>query len=79
MLSPRDGWAVGSGGSILHYDGDKWNLVDTGIRSVHLESLDMVSPDEGWAVGREDRSANTEGVILHYQHGKWSVYSRGSR
>ena len=79
MLSASEGWAVGSGGAILHYDGDKWTLMPVSTRGTHLESLDMVSPGEGWAVGRESWSGDSEGVILHYKDGKWQVFSRGTR
>ena len=49
-----------------------------------LDSVSMVSADEGWAVGSQPNTAccNSDqtwvqppnGVLLHYSHGAWSVY-----
>ncbi len=64
MVSPTDGWAVGSSGKIVHFDGTSWTNY-TSPTTTNLWSLDMVNADEGWAGG-------TLGLMLHYQSGTWS-------
>jgi hypothetical protein len=65
MLSPTEGWAVGSsyvapsatGVLILHYHNGQWRRVPVpsnaqlGVPAANLSSIAMVSADEGWAVG----------------------------
>ncbi|HEY7355111.1 MAG TPA: hypothetical protein VH590_01560, partial [Ktedonobacterales bacterium] len=81
MVSADEGWAVGgmySGlligangiaparqGFILHYSGGKWTPVSSPT-SHALEAIQMISPDEGWAVGDNV-------TILHYAQGHWSL------
>lgn len=74
FTAPDNGWAVGT--EILRYDGDNWITFASaeelrippqkGIAAKYgsLLSLEMISEDEGWAVG-------DGGTILHYQHGTW--------
>ncbi|MDQ5823407.1 MAG: hypothetical protein M3441_04235 [Chloroflexota bacterium] len=78
LVSPADGWAVGSyyprdpndsGNLILHYDGEKWQSVPHPALQGGLNDLDMVSPVEGWAVG-------WYGTLLHYKDGEWTQYKR---
>ena len=64
MVSPTDGWAVGSGGDIVHFDGTSWTNY-TSPTTTNLWSLDMVDANEGWAGG-------TLGLMLHYQNGTWT-------
>jgi len=42
MVSASDGWVVGSGGTILRWNGTTWNSVDSPTDS-SLLSIDMVS------------------------------------
>jgi len=65
MVSANEGWAVGSGGTILHYSGGSWGTV-TSPTIEWLSSVFMVIPGEGWAVG-------AKGTILHYSGGSWST------
>ncbi len=66
MVSPSDGWAVGGGGAncpsqpsvLLHWNGTTWNEIPSPV-SQTLNSVAMISADEGWAVGEA-------GTILHY-------------
>ena len=66
MLSTNDGWIVGGNlvapsqylGLILHWDGAAWTMVDNPSSNTLL-SIDMISPYEGWAIGRD-------GIILRY-------------
>jgi photosystem II stability/assembly factor-like uncharacterized protein len=78
-VSADDVWAVGAKyrggdidnrqGLIMHYTGGQWQAVDAPTVEISLDTLSMVSPEEGWAAG-------FGGVILHYQGGKWTLYNR---
>jgi hypothetical protein len=49
MISPNDGWAVGSG-VILRWNGSNWVSVTSPVNTT-LFGLDMVSDADGWAAG----------------------------
>lgn len=75
MVGPGEGWVVGgytrpsiSIGVILHYKDGAWSLVDESLPAP-LNAIDMVSVDEGWAVGNQ-------GQVLHYKDGRWTSYNR---
>ena len=65
MVSATDGWAVGSGGVILGYNGTSWSTVSspTGEK---LSSVYMVSATDGWAVG-------DLGTTLQYNGTSWGI------
>ncbi len=65
MLSLNDGWAVGSGGVILHWNGTEWTGVPSPTRQM-LYDVDMASPNDGWAVG-------LGGTILHWNGLSWQT------
>jgi hypothetical protein len=67
MLSSMDGWAVGDGGLILHWDGVRWMAVDSPV-SRDLDGIVFSDDVTGWITSRE-------GVILRYGAGEWLVYS----
>lgn len=54
-------WAVGSGGLILHYNGERWDSVPSPTAE-HLSAIHMLSATEGWIVGEK-------GTILRYALG----------
>ncbi len=64
MLNATDGWAVGQGGTILHWDGAVWETVESSILS-WLASVHMVDANDGWAVGEG-------GIIIHWNGTAWS-------
>ncbi len=66
-LAADDVWAVGNLGAILHYDGQRWTVVQ-GQQDYHLLDVDFAGPDDGWAVG-------THGTILRYHDSAWSPVS----
>ncbi len=84
FVSPEEGWAVGTllntdqhrpseaDGLIPHYHNGVWEE-QTHFKGpfsqtyFSLTSGAMVSASEGWAVG-------SQGTILHYQNGSWSLY-----
>lgn len=68
FLSPQNGWIVGNLGQILHYNGEKWQEVDSPTRK-HLYGLASLPSGDAWAVGQE-------GTILRYagQQEQWTVW-----
>ena len=52
MITSNDGWAVGSDGCILHWDGKNWNNVASPT-TVWLSCVDMVSSTDGWIAGAD--------------------------
>lgn len=67
MLSAIDGWTVGDGGLILHWDGNSWSRVPSPTSS-DLRSLSSVSSTDVWAVGYD-------GVVLHWNGQAWTQVS----
>lgn len=61
-IDAREAWAVGDG--VYHAIDGVWTKAKA--TSVLLLSLDLIGPDEGWAVGRN-------GAIYHDVGGAWSV------
>ena len=63
------GWAVGSHGTILWFDGSTtWSpYTTTHPTDSFLLSVYMVNSGDGWAVG-------TGGTILHYDGTSWTAY-----
>ncbi|PVX24147.1 MAG: hypothetical protein CW716_10735 [Candidatus Bathyarchaeum sp.] len=80
MVSSTDGWAVGNGGAIMHWDGTCWSRQETISYPVEIttgfvveynltnpiESVDMISSTDGWAVGYR-------GTIVHWDGTCWSL------
>ncbi len=73
-LSENDLWLVGSFynddpsmlgvNGIFHFTNGTWQTV---ITDTYLNTIGMVSADEGWATGGG-------GTIMHYQQGQWTRY-----
>ena len=70
MVSPADGWAVGEGGMIIHWNGIQWRQVASPI-TASLKSVAMVSASDGWAVGAD---SHDQGVILRWNGAVWQKY-----
>ena len=51
VVSATDGWTVGIGGRVYHYDGASWTLHTTTVEGSTLDSIAMVSATDGWIVG----------------------------
>lgn len=64
MVSPTDGWIVGAGGTILHWDGTAWSIAASPV-TVALNAVDMLSATDGWAVG-------DAGTIVHWDGAAWT-------
>lgn len=62
MGSSEAGWAVGAKGLMVQYHDGIWTEIPK-ITDEPLETVQMFSPTEGWAAGRD--------VLLRYQNGEW--------
>lgn len=63
-VSATNGWAVGSGGTILYWNGNTWVLVNSSTTD-SLNSIAMVSETDGWIVG-------SNGTILYWNGNSWT-------
>jgi hypothetical protein len=68
LRAPTDGWAVGTGGTILHYTQGIWDQVVSPTHA-NLNSVAFTSDGEGWAVG-------DGGVMLQYSNNQWTIYTQ---
>lgn len=66
MDSPQDGWAVGYGGTFVHYNGNTWSTTPGPANfNKNVTGVAMLSPSDGWAVGYG-------GSILRYDGRQWT-------
>jgi len=72
VLSPDDIWAVDDLGSIWHYDGSVWDIVEEEIIPNYgwFLGLDFSDATHGWAVG-------SGGSIYEYDGLEWTRYTKG--
>jgi hypothetical protein len=68
--SASDVFAVGAGGTILHYDGSSWSSMASGT-TVNLKGVWGSSGTDVFAVG-------DGGIILHYNGSAWSAMASGT-
>ncbi len=75
MLSASEGWAVGEGGVIVHFDGSTWSRVphaaENFTNNTRLNAISMVSSRDGWAVGQIGYGVDDQGLILHWDGVTW--------
>jgi hypothetical protein len=64
-----DVWAVGNGGTILHWDGKSWTGVASGS-TAHLRAVWGSGSTDVWAVG-------TGGTALHWDGSSWTKVASG--
>jgi photosystem II stability/assembly factor-like uncharacterized protein len=69
-----DVWAVGDGGTALHWDGAAWEAVPTPTDQ-NLWGVWGAAPDDVWAVGggTTPPSANAEPTVLRWDGQAWSA------
>jgi hypothetical protein len=63
-----DVWAVGSAGSMYHFDGKRWQQQER-LTEADLTSVHGSKPDDVWAVGVD--------IVLHFDGTAWSVPLEG--
>jgi hypothetical protein len=81
MLSGSNGWAAGltnvtpQGMFLAHFDGYAWTRVQGPAASgpTEIESIALVSPNEGWAGGDLGNAMGIETVLLHFVNGEWET------
>jgi hypothetical protein len=67
--SATDVFAVGSYGTILHYDGSSWSPMSSGTTNTLMDV---------WGSSATDVFAVGAGTILHYDGSSWSIMSSGT-
>jgi len=68
---PTDVWAVGDGGTIIHFDGNRWTPSVSGT-SQSLQVVRAGDVGEAWAAGRV-------GTILRFTKGAWRAIESGTK
>lgn len=61
MVLSNNGWAVGSNGVILHWDGTNWSL-HSDVGDTHLNAISSISTNNVWAVGDSGKIFNWNGI-----------------
>jgi hypothetical protein len=69
--SRTDVWAAGGAGTLLHFDGQLWEGVESGTNAFLL-GLWGTSARDLWACG-------AAGTLLHYDGQRWALVSSGSQ
>lgn len=64
--APDDVFVVGSEGLILHFDGQVWSPMDSGVNA-QLFTVSGRGPEDVWVVG-----GGASGVLLHYDGKAWT-------
>ena len=72
MVSSNDGWAVGGGGVVLHYDGNNWSQVTPPVMA-NFYSVSMSSSTNGWITGQE--IGTYDEVVLRWDGFSWTPVS----
>ena len=72
LISSNLGFACGTEGTVLQYDGTVWKKIDVGVGGLgDLYACSFLNDSEGWIVGGH-------GVILSYHDGKWAQDTSGT-
>ena len=61
LYSGTDGWVVGAGGLIAHWDGKAWRQVSSPV-TTPLYTVDIITPLDVWAAGEE---------MIHWDGTQW--------
>lgn len=76
-IAPNDIWAVGSVGTVLHWDGQAWrSVVVPAAGTRDLFDVWASGPSDVWVVGAD--TASTGGITLHYNGTTWTAVPNGS-
>lgn len=71
-------WAVGLGGTVLHFDGTRWRQVDLpriGGKRAELQQVRSFGEDDTWAVGYVYSAGARHPVAYHWAGTRWDVVS----
>lgn len=69
-VAANDVWAVGSQGTILHYDGNRWSFTPSGTLE-DLQSVSASSATNAWIAG------GNNGLVLRWNGTNWSTVNTG--
>lgn len=73
MLSPTDGWIVGTPSLVLRWRGTSWAQVPVAVTEGNLADIAMLSATDGWIVGSQgDPGSPGSAVALHWDGSTWS-------
>jgi len=67
-LAPNNIWAVCQWGQIMHFDGNRWELVPCPIFG-HVTNIGMANDSCGWAGGKY----RDQGFLLHWNGRNWQI------
>ncbi len=71
-IAPNDIWAVGSVGTVVHWDGQAWRTVISSVLASHdLYDVWASGPKDVWVVGG-GRQTLVGGIALHYDGTTWT-------
>ncbi len=73
FINESEGWAVGDGGTILHYKNGSWEKVPTPTRRGKFYSISMLSATDGWVAGYDFDLQ--EALTLHWDGSTWQKVS----
>jgi hypothetical protein len=72
MVNEEEGWAVGYGSTILHYQEGNWKSIEPPVDTVFIK-IDMINNAEGWILGVKE-GGETERTILQYANNTWQEF-----
>jgi hypothetical protein len=73
--SPEDIWAVGQRGTLVHWDGEKWEKVDLSLPEDFIFwDIHGTDSDDVYAAGNVE---NKEFILFHYDGMEWTKFLKG--
>ena len=81
FVSPNDGWIVGAGGLIMHWNGKDWEVSKSAEGgssdpySYDLYTLDFIESNDGWAAGGISSEGGCQFLIYHWDGSTWAEIS----
>lgn len=69
-VSANDVWAIGTQGTILHYDGSRWNFTASGTLE-DLQGVSASAANNAWIAG------GNNGLVLRWNGTNWSSVNTG--
>jgi photosystem II stability/assembly factor-like uncharacterized protein len=78
FTTAANGWAVGTAGAIINFDGNNWGAVTSPTLN-NFTSISFgpplvgpINPNDGWAVGNASRTNPLEPTIYHWNGFMWT-------